>query len=93
MKGLIARRGSTPLASAEVNTNPGGGAMSDDIVPEWKRLGRELDALVKGAWTEIMRLDDLLAKLEKRVRTLEGSYKPKLDFHPKSDKMKFPDDE
>ena len=45
--------------------------MSKTIVPEWLRLKREIESLVRGVWHEIMRHDDWLGKLDKRVEKLE----------------------
>lgn len=45
--------------------------MSKDITPEWLRLKRELQALLKGAWDEIGYITDRVAKLEKRLHRIE----------------------
>ena len=57
--------------------------MSEDYVPEWKRLARQLESLVKGIWQDIMRHEDWIWKLEKRVEKLENKTKDKFEVHGK----------
>lgn len=65
--------------------------MSKQLVPEWMRKLRELESLVKGAWVDIIRHEDWLGKLDKRLERLERKSKTKVDFHPKQDKKKWPE--
>lgn len=55
--------------------------MSKDVTPEWLRVKRELESLVRGVWFEIGKLWDWLYELEKRVEMLEKKMKRK-DHQP-----------
>lgn len=57
--------------------------MSKTIVPEWKRLARQLESLVRGAWDDIMRHEDWLSRLDKRVEKLENRSKTSIKTHEK----------
>jgi len=49
--------------------------MSDEITPEWIRVKREVEALWRGAWDTIHRLEDRLHRVERRVDRLENPKK------------------
>jgi len=67
--------------------------MSDDLTPEWMRLRREIQALVRGMWEELGRLSDRVHALERRTdqidRDLEQAdvrtRRHKFSIHPRQD--------
>lgn len=59
--------------------------MSDDFVPEWKRVKREIQSLISGVWHEISRLTDWVWELEKRIEKLEKKKIDKVEVRPKDD--------
>lgn len=49
--------------------------MSEEITPEWLRVKREIQAIARGVWDSLHRVEDRVRRLEKRTERLERKEK------------------